>query len=186
MRRSRPQTEIWWFEPRWSREPEIKRVTDFVVHWRFWILCVLLPYLCYAALILLISSKVPEVKSDLPQLLFYRPFAIVFLVLFLRYGFIWIPQMVAINSKGIFYAGKWIARDQIAALRVEMPDPARSYLCIRKTPASTQPANRWLAKLTKANPLGNDAQIGISEKIAVPELIEFIRNQLPEIKISRQ
>ena len=125
--KTKPRSEIWWIEPRWSYVPELKSALAFTHGKRFWLICIALPFIAFSVLLIVVEQGFLQARENMLR----GAMAILALGFFLRYGFQFVPQYVAINRHGIVRGGALIPRERIRSVVIDIQDTNHPQLVLQ-------------------------------------------------------
>src|SRR5262249_54884297 len=98
---TRTRAELCWFEPQWSYVPDAKKAVAFTGEAGFWLRGIILPYALFVLIVATFLRWIPELISDLPEILLRGAVAVLAVVVILRYLTPILPQIVTVNKWGL-------------------------------------------------------------------------------------
>ena len=181
--KTKPRSEIWWIEPRWSYVPELKSALAFTHGKRFWLICIALPFIAFSVLLIVVEQGFLQARENMLR----GAMAILAVGLFLRYGFQFVPQIlpqyVAINRHGIVRGRALTPRKQIRSVIIDIQDTNHPQLVLQRTPHKPVLSVRLLAKLVSVEPFQPERRIGIASNVSTSDLASLIRELFPEAEV---
>jgi hypothetical protein len=162
---------LWWFEPRWSYRPRLKKEVIAIMQIKMWLRIVAIVTLLTALLAYWLKRALPDVEFDWAAQLALS-IGVMVLGLVCMLGFVWfIPPILGVSAKGISRLqgqhASWRWRADIRCLTIDTTDPARPRLNI-------EAAGRKLF------------QCGIATKVSAAALAAFLRATFPELVVEEK
>lgn len=173
-----PRSELWWFEPRWSRLPRASEATAFLRRPGFWLRALVAPGCGFLLLLLALERWVPQFEADGRELLPMTLGVVVMLP-----AALWLvaraPELIVINRHGIHHGRRWYAPAALRRWVLDLREPARPSLWIELEPASPRPLPWLLRRLAPPAKPQRKLTLGVSRKVGPGALAASLRHLFP-------
>ena len=162
---SKGPKSLWWFEPRWSFRPRLKRELTGLVQFKLWLRVLAVVILLTVLLAYALKRKMPNLEFDWERNL-AASIGLLIASIGCFAGLMWfIPPTIRIDSKGISRQfGQqvyWLLRPEIRRVTIDITDPSRPFLNVET-----------MAKKT--------LECGFGPKVSPEALATFLRKKFPE------
>ena len=163
-RKAGSKSSLWWFEPRWSYLPRVKRETAFVFRLVFWLRIIAASLGLAAVALFFARNAAPDLEFNWTRAFLFAVglpgLSLVSFTWLLR----WIPPTISINRHGVCRDKYWKRRSDICKLRVDAVDRSRPVLIVET--ASQHPL-----------------VVGIGPGILPVKLLALLREFFPELMV---
>ncbi len=157
---------LWWFEPRWSYTPRLKKEIWEMFQIKMWLRILAIVILLTVLIAYFVNRAIPDFEFEwAARLAFIIGAMALSLVCYL--GLFWvIPPIIGVNGRGVSRQGQghisWRLRADIRRITIDSTDPARPLLHIEASGKKT-------------------IECGIAMKVSVANLAAFLRATFPEL-----